>query len=72
MSDRIAARGAFSDTEIAEGLVEAVTVKAVASGREAATGDRLLWVSNRIQPRPSFASNHAPSRGVERAYPCSA
>jgi hypothetical protein len=44
MSDRIAARGAFSDTEIAEGLVEAVTVKAVASGREAATGDRLLWV----------------------------
>jgi hypothetical protein len=29
-------------------------------------------VSNRIQPRPPFASNHAPSRGVERAYPCSA
>ena len=32
MSDRIAARGAFSNAEIADGLVEAVTVKAVASG----------------------------------------
>ena len=30
--------------EIAEGLAEAVTVKSVASGRDAETGDRLLWV----------------------------
>jgi hypothetical protein len=44
MADRIAARGAFSSAEIADGLVEAVTVKAVASGRDAETGDRLLWV----------------------------
>ena len=44
MSDRIAARGAFSKAEIADGLVEAVTVKAVASGQDTETGDRLLWV----------------------------
>jgi hypothetical protein len=44
MADRIAARGAFSSAEIADGLAEAVTVKSVASGRDADTGDRLLWV----------------------------
>lgn len=44
MADRIAARGAFSSAEIAEGLAEAVSVKSVASGRDANTGDRLLWV----------------------------
>ena len=44
MTDRIAARGGFSSAQIADGLAEAVTVKAVASGRDAETGDRLLWV----------------------------
>jgi hypothetical protein len=44
MTDRIAARGAFSSAEIADGLAEAVSVKSVASGRDATTGDRLLWV----------------------------
>jgi hypothetical protein len=44
MADRIAARGAFSSVEIANGLAEAVTVKSLASGRDAETGDQLLWV----------------------------
>jgi hypothetical protein len=44
MADRIAARGAFSREEISEGLAEAVTVKSVASGRDAETGDKLLWL----------------------------
>jgi hypothetical protein len=44
MAERIAARGAFSSGEIAEGLAEAVTVKSVASGRDANTGDKLLWI----------------------------
>jgi hypothetical protein len=39
---------------------------------KASRGSREHSLSNRIQPRPPFASNHAPSRGVERAYPCSA
>ncbi len=44
MADRIAARGAPSSAEIREGLADAVTVKAVATGRDADTGDKLLWV----------------------------
>jgi hypothetical protein len=37
MADRIAARGAFSTDEVAEGL-------AIESGRDADTGDKLLWI----------------------------
>jgi hypothetical protein len=44
MADRISARGAFSSAEIADGLADALTVKVVASGRDANTGDRLLWI----------------------------
>jgi hypothetical protein len=41
MADRIARRP-FTGEEVAEGLAEAVTVKAVSSGRDAATRDKLL------------------------------
>jgi hypothetical protein len=58
MSDRIAARGAFSNAEIADGLVEAVTVKAVASGRDAETGDRLLWVETTDSGVFTFRLDH--------------
>jgi hypothetical protein len=58
MSDRIAARGAFSRADIAEGLVEAVTVKAVASGRDAETGDRLLWVETTDSGVFTFRLDH--------------
>jgi hypothetical protein len=44
MADRIAARGAFSSADVAEGLAEAVTIKGVATGRDADTGEKLLWV----------------------------
>jgi hypothetical protein len=44
MADRIAARGAFSTEEVAEGLAEPITVKAIESGRDADTGDKLLWI----------------------------
>jgi hypothetical protein len=44
MADRIAARGAFSTEEIAAGLAEPITVKAIESGRDADTGDKLLWI----------------------------
>ena len=44
MADRIAARGAFSSAEVAEGLSEPVTVKGIESGRDADTGEKLLWV----------------------------
>ena len=49
MNDRIAARGEFSSAEIADGLAEAVPVKSVASGRDANTGDRLLWVKTAVR-----------------------
>jgi hypothetical protein len=44
MADRIAARGAFSTEEVAEGLAEPITIKAIESGRDADTGDKLLWI----------------------------
>ena len=44
MADRIAARGAFSTEEVAEGLSEPVPVKGVQSGRDDETGEKLLWV----------------------------
>jgi hypothetical protein len=44
MADRIAARGAFSTEEVAEGLSEPVPVKGVQSGRDEETGEKLLWV----------------------------
>jgi hypothetical protein len=44
MADRIAARGPFSTEEVAEGLAEPITVKAIESGRDADTGDKLLWI----------------------------
>ena len=54
MSDRIAARGPFSNAEIADGLVEAVTVK----GRDAETGDRLLWVETTDSGVFTFRLDH--------------
>jgi hypothetical protein len=44
MAERIAARGAFSTEEVAEGLAEPITVKGIESGRDADTGDKLLWI----------------------------
>ncbi len=44
MADRIAARGAFSTEEVAEGLSEPVPVKGIQSGRDEGTGEKLLWV----------------------------
>jgi hypothetical protein len=44
MADRIAARGAFSSEEVAEGLAEPITVNGIESGRDADTGDKLLWI----------------------------
>jgi hypothetical protein len=44
MADRIAARGPFSTEEVAEGLAEPITVNGIESGRDADTGDKLLWV----------------------------
>jgi hypothetical protein len=51
-------QNAFSNAEIAEGLVEAVTVKAVASGRDAETGDRLLWVETTDSGVFTFRLDH--------------
>jgi hypothetical protein len=44
MGQRVAARGGSDAAEISEELADAVTVKAVASGRDADTGDKLLWI----------------------------
>jgi hypothetical protein len=44
MGQRVATRGGSDAAEISEGLADAVTVKAVASGRDADTGDKLLWI----------------------------
>ena len=44
MGRRIAARGGSDAAEVSQGLADAVTVKAVASGRDAETGDTLLWI----------------------------
>jgi hypothetical protein len=44
MAHRIAARGAFSSEEVAEGLSEPICVKGVESGRDGDTGEKLLWV----------------------------
>jgi hypothetical protein len=44
MADRIATRGAFSTEEVAEGLSEPIPVKRVQSGRDEATGEKLLWI----------------------------
>ena len=44
MGQRVAVRGGSDAAEISEGLADAVTVKAVASGRDADTGDKLLWI----------------------------
>jgi hypothetical protein len=41
MGQRVAASGG---SDPAEGLADAVTVKAVASGRDADSGDKLLWI----------------------------
>jgi hypothetical protein len=40
----MAARGAFSSEEVAEGLAEPITVKGIESGRDADTGDKLPWI----------------------------
>jgi hypothetical protein len=44
MADRIAAGGAFSTAEIAEGLAEPLSVTGIESGQDADTGDKLLWI----------------------------
>jgi hypothetical protein len=44
MGQRMAARGGSDATQISEGLVDAVAIKAVASGRDAESGDKLLWI----------------------------
>lgn len=44
MADRIAARGGLSTEEVADGLAEPITVKGIESGRDADTGDKLLWL----------------------------
>jgi hypothetical protein len=44
MVDRIAARGALSSAELVEGLAEPLSVTGIESGRDADTGEKLLWV----------------------------
>src|SRR5262245_66231962 len=44
MGQRVAARGGSDAAEISEGLADAVTVKAVATGRDAESGDKVLWI----------------------------
>lgn len=43
MANRLAVNEADAAAEISEGLAEALSIKAVASGRNE-TGDRLLWI----------------------------
>src|SRR6476620_7727399 len=44
MSDRMAAQEPDATSEITEGLGHALTVKTIASGRAAETGEKLLWI----------------------------
>jgi hypothetical protein len=44
MGQRVAARGGSDATQISEGLADAVSVKALATGRDADSGDKLLWI----------------------------
>ena len=44
MSERLAAQQPSATAEVAEGLGNALTVKTVASGRDAETGEKLLWI----------------------------
>ena len=44
MAHRIAASGALSSAELAEGLAEPLSVTGIESGRDVDTGEKLLWV----------------------------
>jgi hypothetical protein len=44
MGQRVAARGGSDAAQISEGLADAVSVKALATGRDAESGDKLLWI----------------------------
>jgi hypothetical protein len=58
MGQRVAARGGSDAAEISEGLADAVTVKAVATGRDADTGDKLLWIETSDGGPFAFRLNH--------------
>ena len=44
MSDRMAAQKSDATAAIEEGLAHALSVKTIASGRDAETGEKLLWI----------------------------